>query len=225
MLSTILILALYGSNGVVATCDWPSIGNRINSEFDLVGDLYIECAIPLSARLPDYTEDQRKAVFAAIGAYSMKPYGSSTALALDELTHADYLDCDNYVAMAHYIYRGIGGNSPFRIVGFVGGVVGNHAQAIVESEAGSVLLDPTVGIVARIGFNDLLRGKPVVVEDFRWREEISQYHSRVVLALQTGAYKPSDLMYWFASIEDYRDNTASSRWATPGAYWLEVNQQ
>ncbi len=103
-------------------------------------------------------------------------------------------------------------------MGFDGGAIGNHAQMFVETTAG-LLLDPTIGLVARIGFNNLLQGKPLTGDQillFRQHadDNLEGFRNRVHDSILQGKYKPGDLLYFFDSIDGYLrfSNDISSMW-------------
>lgn len=165
-------------------------------------------------------DDMLAAAFAAIVAFDLKPYGASTAVYLDELLAADGLDCDNYCLLAWYLFRQIKIKSPVRhtIVGWNGGAVGNHAQLIAEIPGVSAwLLDPTIGlIVAGATFDNLCKGVPLtyMVQPAGTRD--LAYSRTIKSAVSMGAYKPSDLMYYFDPSR-YVQRPPRAHWGTPQA--------
>ncbi len=154
---------------------------------------------------------QLKAVFAGVAAYAMLPYKRSRAVRLDDLLKEPGLDCDNYATLTgHFLNILLPGAHDFAMVGFDGGAVGNHAQVFVTVERRQMLLDPTFGIVADASFDDVLQGRPVAsdhIYDFTIRDDPPTYNQRklVLRALGEGAYKPSDLLYFYNSVEEYID--------------------
>ena len=46
-----------------------------------------------------------------------------------------------------------------RMLGFDGGATGNYAQGMITISGTSLLLDPTIGMVVKIGFDDLLSSR------------------------------------------------------------------
>lgn len=128
-----------------------------------------------------------------------------------------------------------------RMIGFEGGVVGNHAQLLVENDEVKLLLDPTIGLVARSSFNNLLMGKPIKDNDIminigHQSNSIDAFRRKVYAGLRNGKYRPSDLLYYFQSMEEYLkfideisplwDKDISAlirRFPTPGAKALEMN--
>lgn len=184
--------------------------------------------------LPDFfsqlSDDELLALYSAIVAYSMAPYGNSTKVELTELLNEDKLDCDNYAILTYYLFREAKGsikkisNLKFKFVGWDGGSVGNHAQIFFVSQQRSILLDPTIGIVAIADFNSIASGIPLSssqIVDFSTRTELNDYRKKVINALEKGLYTPSDLLYYFEDFEDFKNpSMGSNYWPTPGAYSL-----
>lgn len=146
------------------------------------------------------------AVFAGILAHRSAPYGGSVAITRAALVTEPVLDCDNYVMLAGYLLKDMHPNLELVYVGFDGGVFGNHAQAFFIDKNTSLLLDPTIGLAARTTFDDLLMGKPVdrdnvLVEAHPPAAIIVPLHDNVTRALETGAYRPSNLLYYLESVE------------------------
>lgn len=146
------------------------------------------------------------AVFAGILAHRSAPYGGSVAITRAALVTEPVLDCDNYVMLAGYLLKDMHPNLELVYVGFDGGVFGNHAQAFFIDTNTSLLLDPTIGLAARTTFDDLLMGKPVerdnvLVEAHPPAAIIVPLHNNVTHALETGAYRPSNLLYYLESVE------------------------
>jgi hypothetical protein len=149
---------------------------------------------------------ERDAILATFVAYRFAPYGQSVAVTFDQLVREPALDCDNYAMFTGYLFRELQPDERLTYVGFDGGKIGNHAQAFVTKNGSSVLLDPTVGIVGQISFDDLLMGRrPVpsrVLIDSRAPEAaVALLHSNVLAAVTGGGYKPSDLLYYLRTIE------------------------
>lgn len=155
------------------------------------------------------SEQQTKAAFVAVLANAMAPYGPSRSITLKDLLADKMMDCDNYAILTgHFIRIFLGKQFPVRFSGFDGGAVGNHAQLFVGENGEQLLLDPTVGLVARIGFDDLLMGKPLQAKQIRiFRQHpdktLDTFIDKVLDALTHGRYRPSDLLYYFASLDEY----------------------
>lgn len=171
--------------------------------------------------------------FASVVTHRMAPYGKSAALLLDRLLSEPVLDCDNYAALAgHFAQDRLGGNARFRIVGFDGGAIGNHAQIFYENGPTRLLLDPTIGLVALIDFNHVMRGIPVtperIVDTYKWADtRIGAFRSKVVTALLDGRYRPSDLLYFFEDMShflEFSNNQRDRPFVTPGGVSLRMRR-
>jgi hypothetical protein len=214
---------------------------RRNPESGMPG-AFSACRIELGDKLEtlNLTEPQLRVAFASILAHAMAPYGESVAVRLDHLLHERNLDCDNYAMLTGYLHRLTPGRRlGLKFVGFDGGFVGNHAQIIAESDSADLLLDPTIGLVARLNFDQLLRGEVVAHSRIRVFQQhndtrVDQFARTVVDALANGRYRPSNLLYYFSSLEDYVAfvdegsalrksdiNAFLRRYVTPGAQALK----
>lgn len=149
------------------------------------------------------SEDHLKGVFGMMVAHAFAPYGASKATTWEQLLEEDDLDCDNYAILAGYLVEELGfPENSYRIVGFNGGAVGNHAQLFVASEAKEILLDPTIGLVADIDIVSLLAGEKVppykMVLMYGYDDPaILLFAERIVDAVENGKYKPSDVIYGY----------------------------
>jgi hypothetical protein len=160
--------------------------------------LYQRCAVqlrralgPLGARLDD---DQFKAAFATAVANRFAPYGPSHALTIPELRHARTMNCANYTAAVFWVYRNLGGSTKrARFMGFDHGPVLNHAQLWF----GSLLADPTTGLVALAPLQDVLKGRPAsIVVDISGRpEDPPGFREKVISALTHGLYRRQQVIY------------------------------
>lgn len=164
-------------------------------------------------------------VFAGTVAWDAKPYGPEPSrFDLATLFAAPSLACDDYVRLAWGLADLMPQTkrAPLRIaaLGWNGGAVGNHAQMMVSDGNETLLLDPTVGIVARVTYDRLLQGKPVSEKDLAslWRynsdRPIGYFHDMVRDALLGGKYLPSDMLYFADSLEDFNTLGHSE---TPGS--------
>lgn len=165
-------------------------------------------------------DDLLAAAFCAIVAFDLKPYGACTELELRALLDAPALDCDNYCLLAWHLFRQAKPTSVVRhtLVGWHGGAVGNHAQLIAEIPGTSAwLLDPTVGLmVAGATFDALCRGVPLTYLAQPAGTRDLAYSRTIESAVSIGAYKPSDLLYYFAP-ERYLQRPPRAHWGTPRA--------
>lgn len=163
--------------------------------------------------------------FAAVVAWDLKPYGAEPAgTDLATLLAAPSLACDDYVRLAWYLTREMPQVqwAPARIaaVGWKGGAVGNHAQMLVGDGANTLLLDPTVGLVARIGYDSLVSGRPPAAMQSFWPynadRPIGSFQQAVQAALLGGKYRPSDALYFVAELAQYTSSMPpSTQWLTP----------
>ncbi|MCO6429458.1 MAG: hypothetical protein J5J00_01260 [Deltaproteobacteria bacterium] len=190
---------------------------------------YVKCKSQLQQLLgtsfSDLDDDALRAVYASLAANRLANFGDSSVLTFNELIAANELDCDNYAVLAGHL---IGAEDPaLRMIGFHGGAVGNHAQLIYERDNISVLLDPSIGLVARVDFDSLLSGAKVesgALKSFyiAGRAErhyrLDFFEDRTRTAVLNGEYKPSDLLYYFETVADYVPKSRDiKRLPTPGA--------
>lgn len=133
------------------------------------------------------------------------------ALDLPSLLREKHIDCDNYAALTGYFANILspGRENDLIIIGLDGGSVGNHAQVFFRiSHNREILADPTVGIYAEEGFNDLLSGKPLATDKIAVMHmhkdvAIDAFGNRVYTALAEGRYRPSDLLYYFHGLDAF----------------------
>ena len=170
---------------------------------------YAACRDELHRKLGamQLTPAQEQVAFAAVLAQGMAPYGSSRSVRLEDLLRDKAMDCDNYAILTGFLAREFG-VATLSFAGFDGGAVGNHAQLFYAQPHEELLLDPTIGMVARVDFNHLLQGKPVAAADlkvFRQHDDpaIDAFARTVSGAVRDGKYLPSDLLYYFHSLHDY----------------------
>jgi len=182
------------------------------------------------------SETDLRAVFCTVVSNRMAPYGTSTKMKLDELLREKVLDCDNYAVLACILFDDKKLN--MQIVGFEGGAVGNHAQLFYTNGNTKLLLDPTIGLVALAGFNDVLRGKPVPSPEIRIfgpaDSKVGKFARIVMTSIRDGKYRPSDLLYYYESVAHLEEQnelltekgkSSKYRWlATPGGVTLHKRQ-
>jgi hypothetical protein len=169
--------------------------------------------------------------FAAIVAWDLKPYGDNpVGKDLQTLLNAAALACNDYVLLAWYLCGFMPETASINIValGWNGGAVGNHAQMLATDPASgiSLLLDPTVGLVARgVTYDSLLQG--VGVPGTKMMASFASYNSypgssgyftqEVFNAVNGGQYKPSDALYYVNDISIYAAMPSETNWLTPQA--------
>lgn len=184
-------------------------------------------------------------IVCCIVAYKAAPYGGSLALELNDILKQPKLDCHNYAFLLNELcylnnVKDYSSNLQINIVGWDGGVVGNHSQVFSTNSKDSIslLLDPTIGIFAITNFNNVASGKVVpkkYIVDFSDRNELSDYRGKVINALTAGEYKPSDLLYYFENLNQAmkyfkiisKPGEFPPDWMTPGSINLkkEVKKQ
>ena len=167
-----------------------------------------------------------KLIFSNIVAYKIKPYGPSHCLDLKCILSNKMLNCVNYSALVWHFYQLMHPNKKihFVFVGWNGGAVSNHVQVFVFNRDTGLLLDPTIGLIAKTFYDHVASGKPISpVEIFSSysRHDIDSFNEKVIHALLNGSYKPSDLLYYFENFKLY-DNSSGMKeyhryWATPQA--------
>jgi hypothetical protein len=197
--------------GVTLECLSREVIESIRRNPPEILSAYNGCQSDLQRHLESWglRRDQRYAIFAALVAHRMAPYGESLALTLDDLLAARQLDCHTYVALTGYLLRFLPASDyRLRFLGFDGGVIGNHAQLLFETRDQSILLDPTIGMIAMIGYDELMMGAKVdpdrVFSAFAYKDsDIDLFERRVVDAVIEGRYRPSDALYYFQSLDDY----------------------
>lgn len=156
-------------------------------------------------------------------AHHLKPYGNSNASTMEDLLAAPALDCDNYATLAIRLYQMMtaSNDAGFAIMGWNGGAIGNHAQILAWSPDASwaVLIDPTVCVFAKTGYNSLVMGMPATgIKNFYWQwTDLLPYLATVQTALSSGSYRPYDCMYFFRSLEAMWAPGGRPYWATPQA--------
>jgi hypothetical protein len=190
-------------------CLTPRVIAGVRGDVHHVKAAYGACRDEVHRKLSplNLTPVQEKAAFAAILAQGMAPYGSSVSMRLEDLLRDKAMDCDNYAILTGYFAREFGIKA-LSFAGYDGGAIGNHAQLFFTEPRQELLLDPTIGMVARVDFNHLLQGRPVpaaLIKVFRQHDDpaIDAFARRVSGAVQAGKYLPSDLLYYFHSLHDY----------------------
>lgn len=167
--------------------------------------------------------------FANIFSWDHAPYGTNPpAKDLQTLLNAPTLACNNYVLLAWYLCGFMPETASIKItaVGWNGGAVGNHAQMLATDPATgiSLLLDPTIGLIARgVTYNSLLKGVGVPgtlmmisFEAFNsYPGSTGAFTQEVKTAVNAGLYKPCDAMYYVDKIATYQALPPEANWLTP----------
>jgi hypothetical protein len=184
-------------------------------------------AARLSGVVPGLDEPELRYAYCSVLAHAMAPWGPSTATAFPDLLHERYLNCSNYGLLAVHLADACDADPQrsrrVRFVGWEGGAIGNHQMLFLDrvSRDGSLLLDPTLGLVARADFDDVAAGVPAsprAMTLFTDRDDVKSLREAVIGALCEGRFRPSDLLYYFDGVEHLvRGFGEARRWPTPGA--------
>jgi hypothetical protein len=205
------------------------------------------------------TEEGAAMAFAGIAAYELKSYRfSSTDPApaswqLADLLAVQKLVCNEYVNLAIDLFYEAYPQSNGSLVKInpVGwrrdSPTANHAQILVTGVKVPILVDPTLGLVAKVTLNSLFLHTPLTtarVRELTWRKsELGSFRLAVRNALLNGQYDPAYLIYSYLSADagqtggpkpfyDWPDFTSAVAkgpdkrfWYTTGAGALwEINQ-
>jgi hypothetical protein len=184
-------------------CLTPERVEEIRADVTRINDIFLACDADLDAATSglELTIAQRQATFAMIVSHAMAPYGHSGATSLADLLADDVLDCDNYGRLTGYLMIALGlPMDTWLMAGFDGGAVGNHAQVLVTLDGRTLLLDPTIGLVVDISYDELVSGTPIGIERMTWTylwndPEIITYSERVIVAIRDGLYRAVDQYY------------------------------
>jgi hypothetical protein len=167
-------------------------------------------------------DDLVRVVLATVVAANYADYGASSAINYEDIARADHLNCGNTIFLVGYLFGSVD-TEKIRPVGFDGGVVSNHAQLLYIDGDRSLLLDPTIGLVAQVDFNNLMRGIPVPSNKIRLfkikdaSKETRSFRMRVYGAVEQGAYVPSDFMYMHKTLHEQLRKGMLSQYFSPGA--------
>jgi hypothetical protein len=151
----------------------------------------------------------RKLVFASLISYQLKPYGSNPTHAKN-LLQALSLSCQEYATLTNQLYRTLSPHAPIEInfAGWNDGAVGNHVQIFARFTGEPIMVDPTIGLLAKTTFNDIVSGKPIASENiksFYSRNDIDALNDAVKQSILHGDYKPMDLLYFYTNVQLYPD--------------------
>jgi hypothetical protein len=194
----------------------PQVASVRESPSRLV-DAFSECRAEIGSRLVNFSEDELKAAFAAVAAHASAPYGQSMAVRLADLLKEPDLDCDNYASLTgHFLNILLPGRHTFGMAGFDGGAVGNHAQVFITVDGQGIFADPTFGIIAKATFDHVLQGRSVEPVHI-FEHNPNAVSATIISALRAGKYKPSDILYYYHSIDDYITylESAAADWENP----------
>lgn len=95
-----------------------------------------------------------------------------------------------------------------KFIGFDGGAIGNHVQIEFRDRDTELLLDPTIGVVAKVTLESVLLHRPASSSDLMYfpskgGSEISEFRNTVVTALLKGQYQQSDVLYSVTGVSNY----------------------
>jgi hypothetical protein len=92
---------------------------------------------------------------------------------------------------------------------------------LVRPDGASLLLDPTIGLVADASFDDVAsgtRGPAGRIVLFGTREDLEDFERTVTTALVEGKLRPSGLLYYFDGIDHLMNHIGEwFSWPTPSA--------
>jgi hypothetical protein len=213
--------------------------DTVRQDPDAIHALYHECRDDLIDQLgPAFrrlSEGERQLVFCTVLAHALAPWGSdSTECRFPQLLQCSTLNCGNYGILTIHMARALRVSADvegrLRLVGWEGGIVGNHQMLFLErgKDATALVLDPTLGLVALADFDTVASGKPVPAEHvviFNGRDQVRALEDEVVAGLTYGLFRPSDLLYYFESLDHLMLRYGHPRiWPTPsGIRWRERN--
>ncbi|MHC5027921.1 MAG: hypothetical protein ACYTGR_14295 [Planctomycetota bacterium] len=158
--------------------------DEVRSEPASITSLYDQCrgalVDGLGERFADLSEAELQYVFCTAVSYWMAPYGPDGGATIDELLAAETLRCAAYGPLAWELYDRCTRADEVSFVGWEGGSVFNHQQTFVSRLDGSLslLVDPTIGLVARVDFDHLASGRLVDTDDivlFGDRPDLAYY--------------------------------------------------
>jgi hypothetical protein len=187
-----------------------------------------EFVATLGAAFSHLTPREREFAFSTVVAHHLAPWGSdSTCVTFPAMVRERTLNCGNYGLLAHHLARVLLGDRQesvrLRVVGWDGPGIGNHQMLFLDrpERSGSLLLDPTIGLVGNSDFDTVACGHPVPRRRllvFRARGGLEDFEDVVLGALLEGRVRPSDLMYYFDGFDHLLGRYGHPKdWPTPGA--------
>lgn len=199
---------------------------RMNEVFQ---DHYMNLRQLLGREFSDLNEPEVLGIFCSLVAYEAAPYGPLQQplanLDVPTLLRLPYLKCDLYCVLAWELFDiskvGMKPTVNFHVVGWEGGPVGNHCFLFICSEKGrGVLVDPTIGLVARTSFDEVASGKPIPANNivsFYNGNEWNWLRQKEIDALFFGGFRPSHLLYYASHFDSYVRPGHERYWLTPAA--------
>lgn len=191
---------------------------------------------PIATLMRDHgvrTPDTARLLLAQAVAHARTPYGPGTLADIDSIYAAQTLDCSNYGILAHHIAMAVL-EAPaairFAFVGWDGGAIGNHQMVFASNlrTGERLLLDPAVGLAAFTDYDHVASGRPVdpaAILAIGPTPQLQSSREHVARSLRDGAFRPSDLLYYFDGIGHLLERFSSVElWPTPGAMaWRDRN--
>ena len=167
-------------------------------------------------------------------AHAAKPYGPGSLPDLKSMLKADALDCSNFGLLTHHFVRlydsALADVIEFQFVGWESKAIGNHQVVFVRQRdrpGTSLLLDPTTGVVCAADFDEVASGTPVApsrIVAFAQKPALDGARQAMVLALVSGAIRPSEMLYYFENVDRLLHFFGHpSTWPTPGAAAWRLN--
>jgi len=168
--------------------------------------LYESCSPQLRAMLGDefanLSDSAMKFVFASATAFRMSYYGASTIYDLRGLAALPSLDCAGYAALTWHLARVAGADVRYaRVVGWDGSPIGNHAQLYYQEPGNDLMLDATIGLIARISVPQVVAGqgiRPEIMFQFLRPPvgpSLSVFNDMVTGAIHVGQFTASSMIY------------------------------
>lgn len=165
-------------------------------------------------------DDHLRFAFCNLVAFDLKPYVASLATRLRDLMLEDGLDCDNYARLAWIFFEIMRPthNSEVCVVGWEGGLIGNHAQMQIRTAGHPDLYaDPTVGLIVHGTSFDYLCKAPTIptnlqysIYSFNQRAEVSALEANVRNQITNGGYLASHLLYVYSDLKKYDSSVRSA---------------
>jgi hypothetical protein len=172
-------------------------------------------------------ERELQYAFCTVVSHALAPYGENNALRFPELLLSPALNCSNYGLLAVYLARSFpradDHDLRIRFVGWAGTTIDNHQMLFLDRADGSrsLLLDPTLGLIALTNFDAVASGQAVPpgrMVLFAPSVDRAVFEKSVLTALREGRLRPSDLLFYFDGPEHLLEHYGEPRyWPTPAA--------
>jgi hypothetical protein len=180
------------------------------------------------------------ATFASMIANDLKPYGAEgNGLDISTLLNLPTLACSGFVGLAWNFINLIPqcAGLKIRAIGWDNGCesddppspVGNHAQMIAKDATGTLLLDPTIGMVVKADYNDIVRGIPVDMTKsttfctkYQSDPIKAPFSAEVNSALANGSFRPCHALYFWSQFDLFANAPPEATWPTPSGARFQV---